>query len=76
MEPERRYADLRQADTGRLDGVVMSYNSVGEGPAGMPETFRPGAFGPNVTGQDLILNGLHNPGPYEQPPSPDGRGRP
>ena len=59
---EFRYAALQTpppgANSRRLMGVVMRYNTPGRGPAGRPEIFEPGAFG-DVSNLDLSLNYMH-----------------
>ena len=57
---EIRYSSMQLAGgEGRLVGVIMRYGELGQGPGGMPERFLPGAFGPDVGTQDVILNSMH-----------------
>ena len=57
---EIRYAALTAAG-GRqiLEGVVMRYGALAALPDGRQERFLPGAFGPDVSARDLILNVQH-----------------
>ena len=59
---DRRFSELRfdnDAHGRTLTGVLMRYNTLGQGPGGMPETFRRDAFG-DLNGQDLILTSQHD----------------
>ena len=61
MDTEKRFSEsLSSSRNGHLEGVVMRYGTIGQGPGGMPERFEPGAFGPDVGHLDIVLYGQHD----------------